>query len=122
MGDDSVFSVFSSLDDSGWVGFPCFFPERRRFIFQVILAALDSLGIRDNTIIFFASGTLAKVYTQQISKNEPNWKTKLQLTFSAKQTTARVWQDIHGEAVPGFCVVVTIGIENSKLDTKLSLL
>ena len=32
------------------------------------------------------------------------------MTFPTKQTTARVWQDIHGEAVLDFCVVVTIGM------------
>ena len=71
--DDSVFSLFFPGHLSG-VGRPCFFPEQRCFILKVILAALDSLGIRDSTIIFFTSGTLVNCYSQQITKKEPNWK------------------------------------------------
>ena len=33
------------------------------------------------------------------------------MTFPTKQTTARVWQDTHGEAVLGFCAVVTIALK-----------
>ena len=38
------------------------------WFFQVILAALDSLGIADNTIIFFTSGTLSKTTEDQSSR------------------------------------------------------
>ena len=68
----------------------------------MVLAALDSLRIRDNTIIFFTSGKISGNLVYNIYFFLSNIST----FTSVLQTMGQVWEDILGVVALGCCAVV----------------